>query len=141
MAMAPVVEVRGAIPYGIAMGLDSRLVIALSLLGSMIPVPFIVLFIRRIFAWIRVRSAILERFIGALERRTLAKGSRVNKYKALGLVVFSALPLPGTGAWSGALLAALLNIRLIKALPLIFIGVLIDVLVVTGIVYGVRFLF
>ena len=124
MAMVPVVELRGAIPLGISMGLPPLTVYALAVLGNLLPVPFIILLVRRVFDWLR-----RGRFWGpkstAMERRAHLKGRLVRKYRLPGLIVLVAVPLPGTGAWTGALVAALFDIRLRSALPAILLGVLI----------------
>ena len=101
ISMVPVIELRGGLPYGIAFGLDYPVALAAAVLGNMLPVPFIILFIRRIFAWVREISPWCERIVSALERKAHLKGKTVQKYSALGLCVFVAIPLPGTGAWTG----------------------------------------
>ena len=124
MAMVPVVELRGAIPLGISMGLPPLTVYALAVLGNLLPVPFIILLVRRVFDWLR-RGRFWGPKITAMERRAHLKGRLVRKYRLPGLIVLVAVPLPGTGAWTGALVAALFDIRLRSALPAILLGVLI----------------
>ena len=123
IAMAPVLELRGAIPYGLAQGLPFWPVFAVSLVGNVLPVPFLILFIRPVFAFLR-RSRLLGPLIERLERRAHLKGRKVNRYKALGLFILVAIPLPGTGAWTGALVAAFLDIRMRNALLAIALGLL-----------------
>ena len=84
--------------------------------------PFILLLIRRIFAWLR-NTALLGTKIAALERRAHLKGRVVRKYRLPGLVILVAIPLPGTGAWTGSLVAALMGVRMKHAVPAIFLGV------------------
>ena len=124
MAMVPVVELRGAIPLGVAQGLPPLLVYLLAVLGNMVPVPFIILLVRRVFDWLR-RGSFWGPKIVALERRAHLKGRVVRKYRLPGLIILVAIPLPGTGAWPGALVAALFDIRLRSAVPAILLGVLI----------------
>ena len=124
MAMVPVVELRGAIPLGVAQGLPPLLVYLLAVLGNMVPVPFIILLVRRVFDWLR-RGSFWGPKIVALERRAHLKGRVVRKYRLPGLIILVAIPLPGTGAWTGALVAALFDIRLRSAVPAILLGVLI----------------
>ena len=124
MAVVPVVELRGAIPLGLSMGLPPLTVYALAVLGNLLPVPFIILLVRRVFAWLR-RGRFWGPKITAMERRAHLKGRLVRKYRLPGLIVLVAVPLPGTGAWTGALVAALFDIRLRSALPAILLGVLI----------------
>ena len=136
ISMVPVLELRGAIPVGVAGGLSPLFAMAVAIIGNMIPVPFIILFIRRIFGFLK-RSAKLSPAIEKLERRGSAKSETVLKYERLGLFLLVAIPLPGTGAWTGALVAALMNMRLRSALPSIFFGVLAASLIVTCVSYGV----
>ena len=124
MAMVPVVELRGAIPLGVAQGLPPLLVYLMTVLGNMVPVPFIILLVRRVFDWLR-RGSFWGPKIVALERRAHLKGRVVRKYRLPGLIILVAIPLPGTGAWTGALVAALFDIRLRSAVPAILLGVLI----------------
>ena len=124
MAMVPVVVLRGAIPLGVAQGLPPLLVYLMAVLGNMVPVPFIILLVRRVFDWLR-RGSFWGPKIVALERRAHLKGRVVRKYRLPGLIILVAIPLPGTGAWTGALVAALFDIRLRSAVPAILLGVLI----------------
>lgn len=136
MAMVPVVELRGAIPLGVAAGLHPLAAMAAAVLGNLVPAPFILLLIRRIFQWLR-HFPRLGGLIGRLERRAHLKGRTVQKYRTLGLVLLVAVPLPGTGAWTGALVADVLDIRMRTALPAITLGVLIAGAAVTAMTCGV----
>jgi len=137
ISMLPVVELRGGLPYGIALGLEYPLALMAALLGNMVPVPFIIVYIKRIFAWMRKHMPRMNALITKLENRANLKGNTVEKYGHWGLLLFVAIPLPGTGAWTGALIAALLNIRTAKAVPVILIGVCIAAMIMTLITYGV----
>lgn len=136
VSMVPVLELRGAIPAGIAAGLSPMAAFAVSVVGNMVPVPFIILLIRQIFLWLR-KNAFFCGIIEKLERKAHLKGRVVRKYGALGLLILVAIPLPGTGAWTGALVAALLNMSLRRALPVIFIGVVIAGAITTAVTCGV----
>ena len=136
VAMLPVLELRGAIPLGVSIGLGHWQSMLISVLGNMLPVPFIILFIRRVFEWLRSKSVWLERAVSSMEKRAEGKWEKVHRYQLLGLMVLVAIPLPGTGAWTGALVAAIMGIRLKHAIPAIFLGVLIAGVLVTGITYG-----
>ncbi len=122
-AMLPVVELRGAVPIGLSLGLAHIPVLIVSILANMVPVPFIILGIRKVFHWMRRKSAKLEHLVSKLEGRAAKKADLVRKYELLGLYVLVAIPLPGTGAWTGALVAAVMNLRLKAAFPVIFAGV------------------
>ena len=135
MAMVPVVELRGAIPLGVAAGLPPAVAAVTAMAGNLTPVPCILLLLRRVFALMR-KSAWLGPKVDRLERRAHLKGRKVRKYRTLGLVLLVAIPLPGTGAWTGALIAAFLNIRLRHALPAITLGLLIAGSLVTLMTLG-----
>lgn len=136
MSMVPVVELRGAIPLGVAAGLHPLAAAAAAVLGNMVPVPFILLLLRQVFALLR-RVPWLGEKVDWLERRAHLKGRMVKKYRLLGLMLLVAVPLPGTGAWTGALVAVMLDIRFRNALPAIALGVLAAGAVVTAATCGV----
>ncbi len=140
VAMVPVLELRGAIPFGLALGLPASLVYVISVIGNLIPVPAIMLFIRTLFRWLRRRPWWGEK-IDKLENRAHLKGRLVRKYRIPGLILLVAIPLPGTGAWTGALVATLFDIRIGVALPAILAGVLIAGGVMTAVSCGVLSLF
>ncbi len=137
ISMLPVVELRFGLPFGIAQGLEYPLALMAALLGNMAPVPFIIVYIKRIFAWMRMHMPRMNAVLTKLEDRAHLKGETVEKYGHWGLLIFVAIPLPGTGAWTGALIAALLNIRTAKAVPVILIGVCIAAAIMTLVTYGV----
>ena len=124
-SMIPVVELRGGIPFGVTLGLPVWAAFIAAVIGNLIPVPFIIVYIRRIFLWMRRRMPRLNRLVDRLERKAHLKGQKVTKYKYLGLAIFVAIPLPGTGAWTGSLAAAFLDMPLRKALPSVIAGVLV----------------
>lgn len=140
ISMLPVVELRGGLPAGVALGLPIPLSFASSLLGNMLPVPFVILFARPVFQWVRAHIPALGSFVTKLETRAYAKSKNVKKYEAWGLLIFVAIPLPGTGAWTGALIASVLNMRLKRAVPVIFLGVIIAGSIMTVLTYGVSVL-
>ena len=137
ISMVPVVELRAGLPYGIALGLDYPLALIAAVVGNMVPVPFIIIYIRRIFAWLRRHWAGLDGLITRLEKRADGKSETVIKYGSWGLLILVAIPLPGTGAWTGALVAALLDMRLQRAVPVIFAGVCIAAAIMTALTFGV----
>ena len=136
ISMLPVVELRGGLPAGVAMGLPVPAAFLASLIGNMIPVPFIILFVRPLFKWIRVHIPKLEGFVSRLEARAKAKSANVVRYQTWGLLLFVAVPLPGTGAWTGALIAALLDLRLKLAVPAITAGVFLAGIIISLLTYG-----
>ena len=135
ISMVPVLELRGAIPFGVANGLPPLAALAVAVCGNLVPVPFIILFIRSIFAWLRTWKS-LRGLVEKLESRAEKKSETVKKYAWIGLCILVAIPLPGTGAWTGALVAALMNMRLKQAMPAIILGVIIAGLIMTVVSYG-----
>lgn len=137
VAMLPVLELRAAIPIGVSMGLGPWQALLAAIIGNMIPVPFLILFIRRVFAWLRRHFPKIEGTLSRLENKAHLKGRKVSKYKYLGLLILVAIPLPGTGAWTGALVADVLDIRMRTALPAIAAGVVIAGCITTAVTCGV----
>ncbi len=136
MAMVPVIELRGAIPFGVAAGISVKQALVCAIIGNLIPIPFILLFLRRVFVWMRKISTGFENLVEKLELRAKRKKGIVDKYEIIGLIILVAIPLPGTGAWTGALVATVLDIRMRRALPAITIGVVIAGIVVSVVTYG-----
>ena len=141
VSMVPIVELRGGIPFGVTLGLPVWAAYLAAVIGNILPVPFILVYIRRIFQWMRRRLPRLNRLVDKLERKAHLKCRRVTKYKYLGLMLFVAVPLPGTGAWTGALAAAFLDMPLRKAIPSIFAGILIAGIAISILTFGVASLF
>ena len=143
VSMLPIVELRGAIPVGASLGLPVWQAAVIAMVGNMLPVPFIIAFVRTLMDWLRQRSDRARRFVAWLERKGSGKkAERVRKAQFFGLLLFVSMPMPGTGAWTGALIAALLNMRMKRALPPILLGVLVAGLIVSLATAGViRLLF
>jgi uncharacterized membrane protein len=135
-AALPIIELRGAIPVGITLGLSPIHSFILSFIGSMIPVPFILFTIRPIFNWMK-KTKLFRKLVHRLTDKSFNKSGQIQKYGAWGLLIFVAIPLPGTGVWSGSLAAALLNMRFKLAFPAIFFGNLIAGILITGLSNGV----
>jgi uncharacterized membrane protein len=123
ISMLPIVELRVGIPTGAFLGLPLWSNYLVSIIGNFLPVPFILLFIRKILAWMKTTKR-LAKIALWLEEKAQKKSDQVMRYASLGLFLFVAIPLPGTGAWTGALIASLLDMRMKYALPAIFLGVL-----------------
>lgn len=141
VSMVPVVELRGGIPFGVALGLPVWAAYLAAIIGNILPVPFILVYIRKIFRWMRKRLPRLNSLVDRLEQKAHLKGRIVTKYRYLGLLLFVAVPLPGTGAWTGALAAAFLDMPVRKALPSIFAGILIAGAAISILTFGVASLF
>ena len=135
VSMMPVVELRGAVPFGVSMGMDWREVYFLSVIGNIIPVPFIILFFRPLIEYFE-KTKLFGKLASKLKKRTNSKIKGMNKYKMLGLFLFVAIPLPGTGAWTGAAIAALLKMRIKHSFWPILYGVIVAGVLMMGISYG-----
>ena len=139
--MVPVVELRGAIPYGVIAGLSVQQAFVLAVIGNLLPIPFLVVFTRKVFEWLRTKSDGLDRMVCRLEAKADKNKELVEKSEFFGLMLLVAIPLPGTGAWTGALVAAMLDMRLKRAMPAIILGVLVAGVIVTTLTYGAGALF
>lgn len=141
ISMVPIIELRGAIPYATGMGLAPEIAIPVAMIGNLVPIPFIILFIKKIFAWMRKTSPKLNGVVDKMEAKAEKNKAKVLRYAFWGLALFVAIPLPGTGAWTGALVAAMLDMPLKKAFPSVVIGVLGAGIVVAFVSYGAAAIF
>ena len=139
VSLVPIIELRGAIPLGIGIGLNWLWVYIISVIGNMLPIPFVILLIRPLIDWL-LHSKALHKIGEWLDNRTKEKSLKINKFKKIGLMLFVAVPLPGTGAYTGAMIAGILNMRLKDAIPAIFAGVIIAGAIMLAISCGVKFL-
>lgn len=137
ISMVPVLELRAAIPLGVINGLGIWAALIVAIIGNLLPVPFIIIFIRKIFKWMQSKSERLARLVKKFEDKANARKDKVLKYEFWGLMLLVAVPLPGTGAWTGALVAAMLDMQLKRAFPAIFVGVIVAGIIVTTATYGV----
>lgn len=110
--------------------------IPVGIIGNLLPIPFILLLITKIFDWMKGTKR-LKPVVEKLEKKAMSQSANIEKYEFWGLVAFVGIPLPGTGAWTGALIAALLGIRFRKAFPAIVIGVCLAACIMTIISYGI----
>ncbi len=141
VSILPFIELRGAIPIGVAFGLHPLTALTASIIGNMIPVPFIILFIRRIFRFLKRHSRFWGSIVLKMEDKAHNKSDIVLKYRSIGLCLLVAVPLPGTGAWTGALVAAFLDMPLREAIPTILAGVIIAGLIITALTCGIITIF
>lgn len=137
MAMVPIIELRGAIPYGAGIaGLPIWQAALIAVLGNLLPVPFLVVFTRDVFTWMRKKSDKLNSIVLRMERKADKNKDVVLRYEFWGLMILVAIPLPGTGAWTGALVAAMMDMQLKRAFPAIALGVVAAAFIVTWVTYG-----
>lgn len=131
-SMLPVAELRVGLPFGVGLGLSYPVAFLAAVLGNVLPAPFVVVYIRRVFSWLRLRFPRLGGMVDRLEKKAHLKGQKVSKYKYLGLYLLVAIPLPGTGAWTGSLAAAFLDMPVGRAMVSIVLGVLTAGLIMLG---------
>lgn len=135
VSMLPILELRGGLIAAKLMDIEFFKAFAICFIGNMLPIPFILFFIRKIFNWFKKFEKV-EAVINKLEARSLRKADKVKKYRLWGLFLFVAIPLPGTGAWTGALVADLLDIRVKHSFPTIAAGVFVAGVIISAISYG-----
>ncbi len=135
VAAIPIIELRGAIPMGIALGMSPLHAFIISYFGSLLPVPIIVFAFRPVVEWLK--KTVLKDIVEKVSNRALNKGQRIQKYGFVGLILLVAIPLPGTGVYTGTLAATLLNMRFKWILPAVMIGNLIAGLIVLFVSQGV----
>ncbi len=140
VSMLPVLELRGGLIASKLMDIDFFKAFIVCFIGNLLPIPFILIFIRKIFGFLKKISKV-EEVISKLEARSLRKADKVKKYRLWGLFIFVAIPLPGTGAWTGALVADLLDIRIKHSLPVIACGVFVAGIIISALSYGLLGLF
>ena len=123
ISMIPILELRGALLVaGPLLGVPVAKAIPICIIGNIIPVPFILLLITPIFNWMKGTKK-LKPMVDRLEAKAMSKSDKIEKYEFWGLVLFVGIPLPGTGAWTGSLIAALLGVKFKKAFPAVILGI------------------
>lgn len=137
ISMVPILELRGGLLVASPAVLDVPITTAIPLciIGNIIPIPFILLFIRQIFKWMK-KVGLFRTFVEKLEKRAMSKSDSIKKYEFWGLVLFVGIPLPGTGAWTGSLIAALLEIDVKKAVLAELLGIAIATIIMSFLSYG-----
>lgn len=135
ISMIPILELRGGLIVASLLQVPITTAIPLCIVGNIIPIPFILLFIKQIFKWmkkIKIFCGLIER----LENRAMSKSDNIKKYEFWGLVLFVGIPLPGTGAWTGSLIAALLEVDFKKAVLAELLGIAIATVIMSVVSYG-----
>lgn len=136
ISLMPILEIRGGMIAAKLLGVNFIKAFLICYLGNMVPIPFILLFIRKIFQFLR-RFKCMNKLVDKLEAKGEKNKEKVLRYKEWGLLLFVAIPLPGTGGWTGALIAAMLDLRMKKALPIIALGVFVAGLIMSLLTYGI----
>ena len=136
ISMLPVLELRGGLLAASYLGIDIIRAVLICVAGCFLPVPFILLMIKQVIRWMK-NFRLTRKIAMKLEQHGMEKSEQIGNYEFWGLFIFVAVPLPGTGAWTGALVASLLGIRFGRAMLAIFLGVLVSAAMMTGLAYGV----
>ena len=130
--MVPLIELRGAVPIGTGLGLPWHWTLIVSIIGNCIPIPIILIFVKKVLTWMRGCSIkLFSKISNFMFEKAEKNRAKINKYAARGLFLFVAIPLPGTGAWTGALVASLFDMDKKKAALSIFSGVITAGLIMT----------
>lgn len=140
VSLLPILELRGGMIAAALLGVPFGQAFLICLVGNLLPIPFILWLIRPFFNWLRTKKH-FKKLADWLERKTEKNKEKVLKYEVLGLLLFVAIPLPGTGGWTGALVAAMLDMPIKKSLPIICLGVLIAGGIMSAVTYGLPALF
>lgn len=136
ISMIPILELRGSILAAGFLQMNFLSTYIIAVIGNMLPIPFILLFINKIFDWLK-KTKHFRPFVEKLEKRAMSKSVQIRKYGRLGIFLFVAIPLPGTGAWTGSLIASLLRMKMRDTLPFIFLGVLTAGLIMSLLAFGI----
>lgn len=139
ISLLPILELRGGLVAAAIVGIEWYVALPICIIGNMLPIPFVLLFIRKIFEWLK-KIKFMKKIVEKLDERAKKKSESINKFILWGLFTFVAIPLPGTGAWTGALVADILDVRFKKAFPIIFVGVVTAGLIVSLVSYGIPWL-
>ncbi len=134
VSMIPILELRGALIVASLMHINMWVALPICIIGNIIPVPFILLLITRIFDHMK-KVSVLRGMVHKLENKAMAKADTLEKGEFLGLLLFVGIPLPGTGAWTGSLIAALFGVKYKKAVPAILLGVLLAAVIMSFVSY------
>lgn len=135
ISMIPLLELRGGLLVAKMIGVPLLTAIPICIVGNIIPIPFILLFIKQIFKWFK-KVPLFEKIIVKLENRAMGKSDSIKRYEFWGLALFVGIPLPGTGAWTGSLIAALLEIDFKKAIVSELVGIAMATIIMSIVSYG-----
>ena len=135
ISMIPILELRGGLIAASLLQVPITTAIPICIIGNIIPIPFILLFIKQVFKWLK-KVKLFRGIIERLEKRAMGKSDAIRKGEFWGLALFVGIPLPGTGAWTGSLIAALLEIDIKKAVLAELVGVAIATIIMSIVSYG-----
>ena len=135
VSMMPILECRGGLVVSALLNVDITEAIPICVIGNLLPIPFILLFLDKIFSWLK-GFELTRGLVEKLEKRALNRSKALENGEFIGLMLFVGIPIPGTGGWTGSLLASLMKVRFRKAITAIFIGVLIATVIMSIVSYG-----
>jgi len=135
ISMIPILELRGGLLAAFMLDINMVQAAVYCIIGNIIPIPFILLLITPVFTWMK-KTKLLKPVADKLENKAMGKKDRIEKYEFWGLVLFVGIPLPGTGAWTGSLIASLLGIKFKKAFPAVLLGLLMATVIMLIVSYG-----
>ncbi len=135
ISMIPILELRGGLIAASLLQVPITTAIPICIIGNIIPIPFILFFIKQVFKWLK-KVKLFRGIIERLEKRAMGKSDAIKKGEFWGLALFVGIPLPGTGAWTGSLIAALLEIDIKKAVIAELVGVAIATIIMSIVSYG-----
>ena len=136
ISMIPILELRGGLLAASLLKVSAAKAIPICIVGNIIPIPFILLFIKQIFKLLK-KTKVFHNLIVKMEKRAMGKSDQIKKYEFWGLVLFVGIPLPGTGAWTGSLIASLLDVDIKKSSLAIFCGIIMATVIMYVVSYGV----
>lgn len=139
VSMIPIVELRGGLIIAALKDVPLWTAILVCIAGNLLPVPFILWLITPIFNWLK-KTRLFKGFVEKLEKKSMEKSDTIQKKQFWGLVIFVGIPLPGTGAWTGSLIASMLNIKVKKAFPAVCIGLVMATVIMCFLTYGIPWL-
>ena len=136
ISMIPILELRGGLLAASLQKISAAKALPICIVGNIIPIPFILLFIRQIFKWMK-KTKLFRGLIIKMENRAMGKSDQIKRYEFLGLLLFVGIPLPGTGAWTGALIASLLEVDIKKSSIAILCGLFMASAIMYIVSYGI----
>jgi uncharacterized membrane protein len=137
--MVPILELRGGIIASALLGISITKAIPICIVGNLIPVPFILLFIKPIFRWLKSTKT-FKPMVEKIEAKSMSKSDKIQRYEFVGLLLFVGIPLPGTGAWTGSLIACLLDLKMKKVVPAILLGLCLATVIMCTVSYFIPWL-
>lgn len=138
ISMIPILELRGGMIAARILSVPYVRALLICVVGNIIPIPFILLFIDKIF-YVLKKISITKPLVEYLEKKAMGKSDKIKRYEFWGILLFVGIPLPGTGAWTGSLIASLLRVKLKKSIPAVLLGIMLAACIMSIVAYFVPF--